>query len=100
MAYQPVVFQTSSLLSATHILTLINLSAYNINEVKEMACNNDPIELAVLADALAVVFATGKTADENNIIGNFLVAVGSIILTIAAAQAAEENKNNGGSSSK
>ncbi len=59
-----------------------------------MACSNDPIELAVLADALAVVFAAGKTADENNIIGNFLVAVGSIILTIAAAQAAQDNKDN------
>jgi hypothetical protein len=55
-----------------------------------MNCNNTPIELAVLSDAIAIAIAKDNTADDNNIIGNFLVAVGSIILTIAAQQAAQD----------
>jgi hypothetical protein len=55
-----------------------------------MNCNNTPIELAVLSDAFAIAIAKDNTAEDNNIIGNFLVAVGSIILTIAAQQAAQD----------
>lgn len=45
-----------------------------------------PNEIAVLSTVVAIALSTDKSADDNNILGNFLVAVGSIILTIAAQQ--------------
>jgi hypothetical protein len=48
----------------------------------------DPIQLALLSDAIAIVLAEGNSADDNNVLGNLLVAVGSIMLTIAAQQSA------------
>lgn len=45
-----------------------------------------PNELALLSAVVAIALSTDKSADDNNILGNFLVAVGSIILTIAAQQ--------------
>ncbi len=65
-----------------------------------MNCNNTPIDLAILSDALAIAIAKDNSADENNVIGNFLVAVGSIILTIAAQQAAQGNNNGGSDTTK
>lgn len=64
-----------------------------------MNCNNAPFNLAVLSDALAIAIARDNSADENNVIGNFLVAVGSIILTIAAQQAIQDS-NSGGNTTK
>lgn len=43
-------------------------------------------ELAYLSNALAVILAADNTSDENNVLGNFLEAVGQIILLIAAQQ--------------
>lgn len=51
----------------------------------------DPIELAVISDIIAIALAEGNSADDNNVLGNLLVAVGSIILTIAAQQSALES---------
>ncbi len=65
-----------------------------------MNCNNTPIDLAILSDALAIAIAKDNSADENNVIGNFLVAVGSIILTIAAQQATQGNNNGGSDTTK
>lgn len=45
-----------------------------------------PNELAVLADLIAIALSEGKSANENNVLGNLLVAIGSIVLTIAAQQ--------------
>ena len=50
----------------------------------------DPIELGVITDIVAIALAEGNSPDDNNVLGNFLVAVGSIILTVAAQQAANE----------
>lgn len=55
----------------------------------------DPIELGVISDVIAIALAEGNSADDNNVLGNLLVAIGSIILTIAAQQSAiESSKNN------
>ena len=45
-----------------------------------------PNELSVLANAIALGLSDDKTADELNVLGNFIVAVGSLLLTIAAQQ--------------
>ena len=43
-----------------------------------------PDELAILATLLAVALSKGLSFEQINVIGNFLVAIGSIMLTIAA----------------
>lgn len=45
-----------------------------------------PAELATLSTIIAIALTEGKSADDNNILGNLLVEIGSIILTIAAQQ--------------
>lgn len=45
-----------------------------------------PNELSVLASAIAIELAEGESADEINVLGNFIVAVGSLLLTIAAQE--------------
>lgn len=51
----------------------------------------DPIELGVITDIIAVALAEGNSAVDNDVLGNLLVAIGSIILTIAAQQSAIES---------
>lgn len=46
--------------------------------------NLSPEELAVLGNAIAITIAQGKSADEINVLGNLIVDIGSILLTIAA----------------
>ncbi len=57
-----------------------------------------PTELAILADAVAIALAEGKSSDEINVLGNFVSAVGAILSTIAAQdqslRAAADTKNN------
>lgn len=59
-----------------------------------------PTELAILADAVAIALTEGKSADEINVLGNFVAAVGALLLTIAAQgqslrdAADTKNKNN------
>jgi hypothetical protein len=45
-----------------------------------------PNELSILANAIALGLAEDKNADELNVLGNFIVAVGGLLLTIAAQQ--------------
>jgi hypothetical protein len=46
----------------------------------------NPKELSILASAIAIALSEGRDADELNVLGNLIVAVGSIILTIAAQE--------------
>ncbi len=48
-----------------------------------------PGELSVLANIVALALAA-DSADENNVLGNFIVSVGSLLLTIAAQQVSLE----------
>ena len=46
----------------------------------------DPCAMAALSSAVGIGIADGLSADENNILGNFIIAVGSIIVVVAAQQ--------------
>ena len=65
-----------------------------------------PCELATLATVVGVIIAAKLNVNEQNVIGNFLVGVGQIILIIAAQgqniESQEENQcgDNGNSNSK
>ncbi len=64
-----------------------------------MIDNLCPNDLMVLASALAISLSEGKSADELNVLGNLIVAVGSLMLTSAAqmqniASKEEANKSN------
>lgn len=48
--------------------------------------NCTPEELALAAEALALGLSENRSTDYINVLGNLLVAVGSIMLTIAAHQ--------------
>lgn len=45
-----------------------------------------PNELAILTTALAIEMVKGKSVKENIVLGNLLVALGGVILTIATQQ--------------
>lgn len=50
----------------------------------------DPDVLALLSALIAIDLAKGMDIDEQNIFGNFIIAVGSILVTIAAAEEAQK----------
>lgn len=58
-----------------------------------------PEDTMVLANAIALSLYPGKTADELNVLGNLIVAVGSLLLTAAAQkQALSSHQTNAGKS--
>ena len=58
-----------------------------------------PEDTMVLANAIALSLYPGKTADELNVLGNLIVAVGSLLLTAAAQkQALSSLQTNAGAS--
>ncbi|GLC29496.1 hypothetical protein [Clostridium omnivorum] len=59
-----------------------------------------PNELSIAATAIAIAIAEGRTADEVNVLGNFIIAVGSILTTIAAQEASLENINKASKENK
>ena len=70
-----------------------------------MIDNLCPKDLIVLANALAISLSEGKNADELNVLGNLIVAVGSLMLTSAAqmqniASKAEAEKTNSDATQK
>ena len=60
-----------------------------------MICIDDlcPQDLLILANTIALSFSKDKTADELNVLGNFIVGVGSLMLTFAAQQQFIDSKN-------
>lgn len=59
-------------------------------------CLMDPGELSLVAALIAISLAKGRTSDEINVLGNFIVAVGGLLLAYAAQAefiAAEQNKS-------
>jgi len=59
--------------------------------MKDLNCIS-PEELALLANLIALELSKGKNANELNVLGNLLAAVGTIISTIAAQKQNLENK--------
>ncbi|MBP2625945.1 MAG: hypothetical protein H6Q68_656 [Firmicutes bacterium] len=45
-----------------------------------------PNQLAILSALIAIELSEGKTINEINVIGDFLIAIGSVMTTIAAQQ--------------
>ncbi|MBU3206589.1 hypothetical protein KPL33_06325 [Clostridium algidicarnis] len=43
-----------------------------------------PDDLIILSAAISIELSKGKTADELNVLGNLIVAIGSLLLTSAA----------------
>lgn len=43
-------------------------------------------DLVILTNLLAVSFSKGRTSDEINVLGNFIVGVGCVMLTIASQE--------------
>lgn len=53
-----------------------------------------PNSLAVLAAIVSILISNGFDPSDLNVLGNFIVAVGSIILTIAAQEENLKNKSD------
>lgn len=48
--------------------------------------NLSPEDLIVLTNAIAISLSKNKTADEINVIGNFIVGIGCLMLTVASQE--------------
>ncbi|MCB2292157.1 hypothetical protein LGK95_01215 [Clostridium algoriphilum] len=48
--------------------------------------NSSPEDLVVLTNIIAIALSKNKSADETNVLGNFIVGIGWLMLTIAAQQ--------------
>lgn len=74
------------------------LEEETINQCAEtlssFGCVRSAEQLSFLASLLAIVISKGKNADQLNVIGNFIVGVGGVILTIAAQLEACEAKQD------
>lgn len=51
-----------------------------------------PEETILIATVIALVLAKDKTADELNLLGNLVVAIGSLLLVYAAQQQSIQNE--------
>lgn len=54
-------------------------------------CNSGS-QLAILSSLIAALIAQELTVDEQNVLGNFIVSVGSSLLTIAAQNASQTSQ--------
>lgn len=45
-----------------------------------------PKEFAILANLVAITLSEGKSANDNNVLGNFVATIGAMLLSIAAQQ--------------
>lgn len=62
--------------------------------LSSLSCVKSAEQLSFLANLLAIAISKGKNADQLNVIGNFIVGVGGLILTIAAQIQACESKQD------
>lgn len=58
------------------------------------SCKHSAQQLALIASAVAIALSENFNTDEQNVIGNMIVQIGSTILTIAAATQSCENANS------
>ncbi len=62
--------------------------------LSSLGCLRSAEQLSFLANLLAIAISKGKDADQLNVIGNFVVGVGGLILFIAAQIQACESKQD------
>jgi hypothetical protein len=48
--------------------------------------NLSPEDLIILTNAITISLTKNKTADEINVLGNFIVGIGCLMLTVASQQ--------------
>ncbi|MBU3210370.1 hypothetical protein [Clostridium algidicarnis] len=58
----------------------------------DLNCLN-PDDLIILSATISVELSKGKTADELNVLGNLIVAIGSLLLTSAAQKQSLDSKD-------
>lgn len=51
-------------------------------------------ELIVITALIAIFLSDNQSSNELNVLGNLIVSIGSLMLTIAAQKQAKESKNN------
>ena len=59
--------------------------------------NVSPEDLLVLTNIIAISLSKDRSADEINVLGNFIVGIGCLMLTLAAQQqflASQKETNN------
>ena len=62
--------------------------------ISEISCVNSAEQLSLFANLLAIAISKGKSSDQLNVIGNFIVGVGGLILTMAAQIQSCESKQD------
>ncbi len=66
----------------------------SINQCAEslstLSCVKSAEQLSVFANLLAIAISKGKSTDQMNVIGNFIVGIGGLVLTMAAQMQACE----------
>lgn len=58
--------------------------------------NLSPEDLLILTNTIAISLSKDRSADEINVLGNFIVGIGCLMLTIAAQQqyiSSQQNPN-------
>jgi hypothetical protein len=55
-------------------------------KIMSLINSTSPDQLSILASVVAISLAKDKSANEVNVLGNFIAAVGAQLLTIAAQQ--------------
>lgn len=51
-------------------------------------------QLVVIAAFISIILSEDQTPDELNVLGNFIVAIGSLMLTIAAQEQTQKSKKD------
>ena len=59
-----------------------------------LGCEKSAEQLSLFANFLAISISKGKDSDQLNVIGNFIVAVGGLLLAMAAQRASCETKQD------
>ena len=59
-----------------------------------LGCIKSAEQLSVMSNILAILISKGKDVDQLNLIGNFMVSVGGLILTMAAQIQSCESKQS------
>jgi len=62
--------------------------------LSNLSCVNSAEQLSILANVLAIAISKDKSTDQLNVMGNFIVAVGGLILAMAAQRQICESKND------
>lgn len=62
--------------------------------LSDLGCTKNSEQLAIFANLLAIAISKGRSADQLNVIGNFVSGVGTLISTISAQKSFCESKQD------